>query len=624
MALVARCWWAAALALAGLAEAPAAAAQAVRIETVELLVVPASGEFEVPAADAAWSPVALPEIVRHEPGGGPVWRWYRIRSDASFEGPVGLYVPRLVGGIDGLRYFAGGQRLQTSRGGYGMSWWNRPEFVQIPRAPRERSIEVLMAVRLDTRLGMGLAPVWVGPSEEAATLYARAEYARVILPQTIALALLMVGALAAAYWLARPREVAYLLFALATVTWFVRTLHFWVDEPVVGEAWHVWLHVNALTWLMALVYAYAFRLLARRFGWVEATLLVLVAVVAVLTLPDAFGHPFVVSTIAYALQSAIAVGVTVLITLGALQRRDPDVAVLAASLWLNLALGVHDLLLKEMLIDIERVYLLPYGGVAIFAAFLYSAQRRFLAAIEGIERSNVELEARVHERSEQLQAAFARLRGLERERAQAEERQRLLREMHDGLGSSLMSSLALVEQGRMDIASVSQVLRECVDDLKLTMDSMEPIEGDLATLLATLRYRLGRRLEGAGLALRWEVGDLPALPWLDAAAALQVLRILQEALANVVKHAQATSITVSTVLEDGRVKVCVDDDGRGLPAASAAGAGGRGLRNMRRRAEEIGAQLAIEPRQPGTRVALLLPREREPRVTASPDRAAGD
>jgi signal transduction histidine kinase len=432
----------------------------------------------------------------------------------------------------------------------------------------------------------------------------------------------MVGALAAAYWLARPSDVAYLLFALATVTWYIRTLHFWIDEPVVGEDWHVWLHINALTWLMTLVYSYAFRLLARRLGWVDVALLTLVTVVAMLTLPGTFGHHFVVSTLAYALQSAIAVGVTVLITWGALLRRDLDVAVLAASLWLNLALGVHDLLLKEMLIDIERVYLLPYGGVAIFAAFLYSAQRRFLAAIEGIERSNVELEQRVRARREQLQAAFARLSGLERERAQAEERQRLLREMHDGLGSSLMSSLVLVEQGKMDIAAVSQVLRECVDDLKLTMDSMEPIEGDLATLLATLRYRLGRRLEGAGLTMRWEVGDLPPLPWLDSAAALQVLRILQEALANVVKHAQASSITVSTAVEDGRVKVCVDDDGRGLPSESKPGQdpGGRGLRNMRRRAEEVGAQFALEPLARGTRVALWLPLQRG--AARAPDHSA--
>ena len=621
---IARCW-VAVLVLAALAHCAGAMAQAVRVDTVDLLVVPAAGEFKLPAADAAWSPVTLPEIVRHDARGGVVWRWYRVRSPAPFEPPQGLYVPRLVGGIDDPRYFANGQRLQTSRGGYGTGWWNRPEFVQIPGARDERLPEILMAVRLDTRLGMGLAPVWVGASADVAALFARAEYARVILPQTIALALLMVGGLALAYWLGRPREVAYLLFALATIAWFVRTLHFWVDEPVIGDAWHFWLHVNALTLLMALVYAYAFRLLARRFGGVEVTLLVLVAVVAVLTLPDAFGHAVLTSTVAYALQSVIAVGVTVLITWSAAQRRDLEVAVLAASLWLNLALGVHDLLLKEMLIDIERVYLLPYGGVAIFAAFLYSAQRRFLAAVTGIERSNVELEQRVRERTDQLQAAFARLRGLERERAQAEERQRLMREMHDGLGSSLMSTLALVEQGKMDMPAVSQVLRECVDDLKLTMDSMEPIDGDLATLLATLRYRVGRRLEAAGLSMHWQVDDLPPLPWLDSAAALQVLRILQEALTNVIKHAQATSITVTTSVEGDRVKVCVDDNGRGLPAAAPAdGAGGRGLRNMRRRAEEIGARLAIESRTPGARVALSLPLEREPRVKPERGEAAAD
>jgi len=52
---------------------------------------------------------------------------------------------------------------------------------------------------------------------------------------------------------------------------------------------------------------------------------------------------------------------------------------------------------------------------------------------------------------------------------------------------------------------VSQIFKGCLDDLKLTIDSMEPIEADLLLLLATLRFRLEPRLEGSGIALRWEV-----------------------------------------------------------------------------------------------------------------------
>lgn len=584
---------------------------ALRITRVDRLIVPVADramDFTLPDAGAAWSPAQLPDIVHKDKAGGRQLRWYRIRADYRGDPPVGLYSPRVVGGVDRWRFYVGGHQIDNARGGYGLSAWNRPEFVQIPRASlpaRGEPVEILLGVLVDTRMGLGVAPVWVGFSPVVATKTADAEFVRLILPQAIALALLMLGALALAYWLVRQREPAYLLFALATAAWFVRTLYYWVDESPLPEDGDLWLHVNALTWVMALVYAYAFRLMQRRFGVVEGLLIGLIVAVGVLTVPGVFGNIVVATTLAYVLQAVIAVGVTVLITLGALRRRDVDVGVLAASLWLNLALGLHDLLLKEMLVDIERVFLLPYGGVAIFAAFLYAAQRRFLRAIEGIERSNVELELRVAERGAQLEQAFARLRGMERERARADERQRLMREMHDGLGSSLMSSLALVEQGRMDMPAVSQVLRECVDDLKLTMDSMEPIDGEVATLLATLRYRLGRRLEAAGLPLRWDVGDLPALPWLDSAASLQVLRIFQEALTNIVKHAQATSIAVTAQADADGIRVVIEDDGRGFSGDGAAA--GRGLRNMRRRAEEIGAGIVIEPAAPGTRIVVLLP-----------------
>src|SRR5262249_40218794 len=170
-----------------------------------------------------------------------------------------------------------------------------------------------------------------------------------------------------------------------------------------------------------------------------------------------------------------------------------------------------------------------------------------------------------------------RLREVEREQALLIERQRLMRDMHDGLGSTLMSSLVLAEQGKLQQDAVATLLRECVDDLRLVIDSLEPIEHDLVTLLASLRHRLGRRLEAAGLTMRWEVDDLPPLPWLNPPDALQVLRIVQEVLTNVLKHAEARTVRISTGRNGDHVQVQIEDDGHGFEAASPNG--GRGLRH---------------------------------------------
>ncbi|WP_204332957.1 histidine kinase, partial [Klebsiella pneumoniae] len=78
-----------------------------------------------------------------------------------------------------------------------------------------------------------------------------------------------------------------------------------------------------------------------------------------------------------------------------------------------------------------------------------------------------------------------KLREIERREVLHQERQRLMQDMHDGLGSSLVSTLRMVEHGHIDEADIAQLLKGCIDDLKLTIDSMEPVETDLLLLLGT-------------------------------------------------------------------------------------------------------------------------------------------
>jgi signal transduction histidine kinase len=65
---------------------------------------------------------------------------------------------------------------------------------------------------------------------------------------------------------------------------------------------------------------------------------------------------------------------------------------------------------------------------------------------------------------------------LDQQRAAADERQRLMRDMHDGLGSHLMSTLALMKRGALEQSELESLLADCIDELKLTIDSLEPVE----------------------------------------------------------------------------------------------------------------------------------------------------
>ena len=183
-----------------------------------------------------------------------------------------------------------------------------------------------------------------------------------------------------------------------------------------------------------------------------------------------------------------------------------------------------------------------------------------------------------------------------------------------------MSALRLVEHGqaRNQPANVAQVLKECIDDLKIAIDSLECAGADLLALLGALRYRLGRRLGQAGIALHWRMSDVPPLPWLDAQSALHVLRILQEVLTNIAKHRGATETTVPTAAaaHGGApgVQVRVHDDGRPCtpPAPDVLSPGRRGLGNVRSRARALGARCGWVPDGHGTVFTLWPPLRRAP------------
>jgi len=228
-------------------------------------------------------------------------------------------------------------------------------------------------------------------------------------------------------------------------------------------------------------------------------------------------------------------------------------------------------------------------------------------ATEDVKLANASLEQRLQEREAELTASHLLLRGIEHRQTLSQERQRLMQDMHDGLGSSLTSALRVVEHGQMDEIEVAQVLKGCIDDLKLAIDSMEPVGADLLLLLATLRFRLGPRLESTGIALRWEVKDIPKLEWLDPKNALHILRILQEAFTNIIKHTYASEICVTTEAENDHVLVKVSDNGPGFSVQSAFKKGGKGLSNQKLRAEAIGAEVNWDSNNTGTCFTLRLP-----------------
>ncbi|MEW6272486.1 MAG: ATP-binding protein [Thermodesulfobacteriota bacterium] len=289
--------------------------------------------------------------------------------------------------------------------------------------------------------------------------------------------------------------------------------------------------------------------------------------------------------------------------------RSHDLAsscVLASGLIVFL-LAIHDLLVLLGVVPREQGFLFHFGAAPVLAVFGSILLLRFVDGMREVEALNRGLEQRVRDKTVEIEAGYRRLGELEASRARSEERARILREVHDGVGGQLVATLAMLESGKADAAAVQGTVRDALDEMRLTVDTFgSGTSRDAVTALAMLRQRMQPRLESAGLRLVWRVADDVPFPQLGSELTLDLLRIVQEAVTNVLKHARARSVEVA-IAADGAaagLRVAIRDDGRGIQPGSNDG---RGLANMRRRAERLRATLEVASSSAGTTVTLVLP-----------------
>ena len=242
-----------------------------------------------------------------------------------------------------------------------------------------------------------------------------------------------------------------------------------------------------------------------------------------------------------------------------------------------------------------------FGYLALLLLTGLLLQRRFIGSLQAQRQAKQELQDQLAQRSAQLQANYEALRLSEQARSAAIERERLMQEMHDGLGSQLLTTKLSVQRGQITPDAVVTALEDCLNEMRLNVDTLSVSDGDLSLLLANLRHRLGPRLQSAGLDLHWQVGDTPLVPSLCGSNGRELIRIAQEALNNILHHAQARTVSFETRFEQGVVQLLIGDDGCGMPPQASEG---RGLRNIRARAKRIGAQVRWSANHPGTCLCL--------------------
>jgi signal transduction histidine kinase len=195
------------------------------------------------------------------------------------------------------------------------------------------------------------------------------------------------------------------------------------------------------------------------------------------------------------------------------------------------------------------------------------------------------------------------------------ERQRMGHELHDSTGQ-LLTSLEL------SIAHFKEVEGDCphfalISEIQQTVREIEQEIRTLAFLdypTTVVDHDLGRALQSLGRGLQQrttmhiEVKVLGEMAPLKEEVSLPMLRVAQEALTNVFRHAHASTATIVLKIREGSVELSISDDGVGMRSAAASTTTpGIGLRGMRHRIESLGGRLKITELKRGTRVSAYVP-----------------
>lgn len=574
--------------------------------------------IQPPAADdPRWQPLTLPHVwtLAQQQRRGV---WYRLRWDApaTHNEPWALYMPQAhvnaAVWLDGVALGDGGSMRDP------MAFhWNQPFLFQLPPQREAGVHELLIKVRAAGGFGL-LAPVEVGPMQALRGRFELRRFWQAEVHGVLALLLVSIAALGLGIWTQRRGDSQYLWLAVSCAAWagfavFLYGREFWVDP-----LWMQWLAQNGTVWWVTGLAHYVHRQTGAHRPRVEQALLALSALFGLtaaaldpLTRVHVYslGHLFALATVSYLLMH----------TLGHWRRNgDRSSLGLALACALVLLAGLHDVVLTmpvswssmELVRRLQawRFYLTPFGAPIASLFLAAHLARRFVATLAQFEALNAELEQRVEDSRQALGRNYEARRALELGQAAAQERERIVREMHDGIGGQLMTALRGVERGAFSPDKVAELLQESLDDLRLIIDA-SAATSQLLPALAGWRSRWDPRLEALGIELQWQVDEALGRQSLTPTVVLQLMRILQEAVINAVKHAQARTVQVTAALQDAQLQLSVVDDGVGLRAdgVSAGGAGRHGLRSMQARAQAIGAELSIGAAPGGgTAVGVLL------------------
>ena len=224
-----------------------------------------------------------------------------------------------------------------------------------------------------------------------------------------------------------------------------------------------------------------------------------------------------------------------------------------------------------------------------------------------------ELEKMVDRRTEELRRLSIRLMNM-----QDQERRRLARDLHDGLGQELAVAKMILDRMLLQKPAqfpeeawvqASNIVDRAIQQVRTMSHLLHPPLLDEVGLLSALSWYVDGLTKRSGIETSLDV-EPRDFPRLGAEVETAVFRIVQEALTNVFRHSEASKVWITMAQREGRIVVAVRDDGKGIGKRIAElqpDSVGVGIGGMKQRASEFGGELRLTNANPGTLVELMIP-----------------
>lgn len=595
-----------------------------------------------PPADGPWQAVTLPDNWKQTRPAGPGSVWYRIPLSANGIDSPAVLIPRLA---TSGQVWLNGSRLWDGRSSSPDATfsWNAPLLLVLPRGLLRPTGDVLEIQVLGLpRYRAGLSHLQLAPHAQLTRITTWRNLWQKDGALVSSVVSLVAGVLMLLTWVRTRRDPMYLYFSLATLAWSARNSNLYLNElPVQVDTWAMFVQ-GGHAWFATFFGLFVLRFTGTRWRWLQAFLWVYAIANSVIMLGGGFIEPML-RWMALPGFAVYFVLLWLLLRKG-WRDRSTESALMAATTLTFMALGARDGMLLNSQLPYEAYYLSHYIGVLMLVSTVWGLVAGLVAARQGVERLNVDLERRVAQRTEALQAAntsktrflaaashdlrqpvvaIGLLIGLVRERVSAPDVRHMIDRAHEAV-----VALETLLQGLLDLSRLESGVVQprqqpvCVQDL---FDAIEAHEGALAL--------------SKGLRLRFRPTRLTV-----QADPLLLDQLLRNLVSNALRYTERGSVLV-VARPRGRDHACLQvwDSGCGIPrerqaevfeefvqlgnpARDRSQGLGLGLAIVTRCATLLGTrvELTSEPGR-GSRFSLSLPRvaapaqaQRSVRAAASP------